>query len=110
MDELGASRDARLLGQFNDLLDCIANGWEIPDEFYRFDLGKNKDRLLDETGVKHLHLNGRGSDILVYLIELEDCVILLRISGHAYLEDEPRGGSLLEALGLPDWPWSEPKR
>jgi hypothetical protein len=95
------SADARLLGQFNDLLDHISNGWEIPDEFYRLDIGKNRDRLLEDTGIKHLHLNGRGSDIVVYMIELEDRVILLRISGHAYLEDEPRGSGILGALGLP---------
>lgn len=94
-----------MIGQFDDLLDHITNGWEIPDDFYRVDLGKNKDRLLEETGIKHLHLNGRGSDIIVYLVELEDRVILLRISGHAYLEDEPRGSRIREALGLRNWPF-----
>ena len=104
-DELGVCADVRLRGEFDDLLDHISNGWEIPDHFYRADIGKNKDRLLEETGIKHLHLNGSGSDIIVYLIELEDRVILLRISGHAYLEDEPRGSGLLAKLGLrrPDW-------
>lgn len=104
-DELGACADARLLREFDDLLDHISNGWELPDRFYRADIGKNKDRLLEETGVKHLHLGGSGSDIILYLLELEDRVILLRISGHAYLEDEPRGSSLLAKLGLrrPDW-------
>jgi hypothetical protein len=93
-------RDARLRSQFHDLEDHIENGWTVPDEFYRLDVDQNRDRLLDETGIKHLHLNGRGSDAVVYLIELDDKVIFLRIANHAYLEDEPRGIRLLRALGL----------
>jgi hypothetical protein len=82
------------------LEDHIVNGWRVPDEFYRSDIDENRDRLLEEMGIKHLHLNGRGSDIIVYLIELEDQVIFLRIANHSYLEDEPRGLRLLRALGL----------
>jgi hypothetical protein len=55
--------------------------------------------LLEETGVKHLHLGGRGSETVVYLVELADRVIMLRISGHAYLEDEPRGSLLMRIFG-----------
>jgi hypothetical protein len=86
--------------EFNELQDCIHNGWEVPDEFYRLDVDKNRDLLLHETGIKHLHLGGRGSDTLVYLIELKDRVIILRIAGHAYLEDRPRGSFLRRILGL----------
>ena len=98
---LGATRDARLSGQFNEIIDCIANGCSIPDEYYRRDVDRNRDRLLEETGVKHLHLDGPGSDKVVYLVELVDRVILLRIDNHVHLEDEPRGNLLRKILGLP---------
>ncbi len=88
-----------MLMQFNELMDCIANGWPVPDEFYRLEVDQNRDLLLERTGVKHLHLGGRGSDILVYLVELEDRVIMLRISGHAYLQDNPRGSLLQKIFG-----------
>lgn len=100
-DECGVKHDAHLKLQFNELLDHIENGWEVPDVFYRLDVDKNKDLLLELTGVKHLHLGGRGSDTLVYLIETEKVVFILRIAGHPYLEDYPRGGLLFRRLGLP---------
>jgi hypothetical protein len=81
------------------LEDFITNGHEVADEFYRLDLGKNRDRLLHELGVKHLHLGGRGSSNLVYLVELDDRVIVLLIGDHAYLEDEPRGSLLRKIFG-----------
>jgi hypothetical protein len=86
----------------HDLEDHIANGWEVPDAFYRLDIGKNRDRLLHETGIKHLHLGGRGSNEIVYLMELDDRVIMLRIDGHEHLEDEPRGSILSRILGWVD--------
>lgn len=99
-DELGALRNHHLRSEFHDLEDCIINGWVVPEEFYRIDIDLNRDRLLAETGIKHLHLNGRGSETIVYLLELPDQVIFLRIADHRYLEDEPRGIRLLRALGL----------
>jgi hypothetical protein len=84
---------------FNELVDCIHNGHEIDPRFYRREIGLNKDRLLEETGVKHLHLGGSGSDVIVYVLEREDDVLFLRISDHRYLEDEPRGYLLSQEIG-----------
>ena len=103
-DEVGALSDARLLLEFNELQDCIHNGDPVPDAYYRLDVGKTKDRLLDEAGVKHLHLGGRGSETVVYLLELEDRVVFLRISDHRYLEDEPRGSLLSQEIGYRLYP------
>jgi hypothetical protein len=55
---------------------------------------RHGDRLLDELGVKHLHLGGRGSDIIVYLEEFDAWVELLEINTHVHLESEPRGKDL----------------
>lgn len=83
-----------------DLLDHFENGWEVPEDYYRLGVDKDKDLLLEVTGVKHLHLGGRASDILVYLIETEEQVIILRVAGHAYLQDNPRGSDLFRKMGL----------
>lgn len=98
VDELGIKHNAKLLMDFNELVDCIYNGQEIPESYYRLGVDDGKDRLLAERGVKHLHLGGRASNTLVYLIELDDRVILLRIAGHSYLEDRPRGKTLFERM------------
>lgn len=101
---MGALSDARLLLEFNELQDCIHNGDSVPDAYYRIGIGKTKDRLLAETGVKHLHLGGRGSEVVVYLIELVDRVVFLRISDHRYLEDQPRGSLLSREIGFRIFP------
>jgi hypothetical protein len=100
-DQIGVLRHARFRRQFDDLADHIVNGWDVPDDFYRVDVDQNIDRLLQATGVKHLHLDGRTSDILVYLVELADQVIVLLIANHAYLQDRPRGKTLREIFGFP---------
>jgi hypothetical protein len=93
-DQCGVEHDARLLIELNEILDCIHNGWEIPDRYYPRDVDRHGDRLLDELGVKHLHLGGRGSDIIVYLAEFDAWVELLEINTHVHLESEPRGKDL----------------
>lgn len=85
---------ARLQGELNEILDCIHNGWPIPDRYYPRDVDRHGDRLLNELGVKHLHLDGRGSDIIVYLAEFDTWVELLEINTHVHLESEPRGKEL----------------
>lgn len=89
--------------QFHELADHIENGWPLPNDFYRLDVDENRDRLLHAIGVKHLHLDGRASDILVYLLEFTDSVIALLIANHAYLEDEPRGNLLRDLFRIPHW-------
>lgn len=86
--------DARLRWQFNHLMDCITNGFTIPEECYSSQIDKQGDRLLSELGVKHLHLSGPGSDIIVYLAEFDTWVELLEINTHVHLESEPRGKGL----------------
>lgn len=101
VDECGVESHAGLRGEFLDLIDHLTNGWQVPDVYYRLDVDKNKDLLLETTGVKHLHLGGRGSNVLVYLVETEDSIFILRIADHAYLEDRPRGKTLFDRADLP---------
>lgn len=93
-DHCGVKHNARLKLQLNEIIDCIHNGWPIDERFYQGQIDRQGDRLLREVGVKHLHLGGQGSDIIVYLAEFEDWVELLEINTHVHLEDEPRGKDL----------------
>lgn len=99
-DECGVQYNARLQLELNEALDCIHNGWEIPDHFYPRDVDKYGDRLLNELGVKHLHLGGQGSDVIVYMAEFDSWVELLEINTHVHLETEPRGKELKSAVRL----------
>ena len=97
-DHCGVMHDARLRVQLNFLLDCISNGFQIPEEYYSDRIDKQGDRLLSELGVKHLHLSGPGSDIIVYMAEFENWVELIEINTHVHLESEPRGAGLKGAF------------
>lgn len=44
--------------------------------------------------MKHLHLGGQGSDVIVYMAEFETWVELLSIDTHVHLESDPRGKDL----------------
>lgn len=93
-DYCGVESDVRLLLDFNEVLDCLHNGEEIPDRFYKLNVDRHGDRLLNEIGVKHLHLGGQGSDVIVYFAEFDRAVELIEINGHIHLESEPRGAAL----------------
>ena len=93
-DHCGVHYHARLKNELHEILDCLHNGWAIPERYYPGGIDARGDRLLSEIGVKHLHLDGQGSDIIVYLAEFEDWVELIEINTHVHLESEPRGESL----------------
>lgn len=97
-DHCGVRSHARLTGELHEILDCLHNGWPIPPEFYPGRIDTQGDRLLRELGVKHLHLDGPGSDIIVYMAEFEDWIELLEINTHVHLESEPRGKELKGAF------------
>jgi hypothetical protein len=88
----------------SDLLEIIRRidqGLEIPLKFYRTGLDTTPDELLEATGVKHLHLGGRGSNVLLYLVEYDSFVVLLEINDHKHFGQLPVGKLLNAALGTP---------
>lgn len=93
-DNCGVMHDARLRWQLNDIIDSITNGFRVREEYYARGIDARGDRLLRELGVKHLHLGGPGSDIIVYMAEFDTWVELLEINTHVHLETEPRGKDL----------------
>ncbi|MBO9706797.1 MAG: hypothetical protein J7521_01180 [Caulobacter sp.] len=45
----------------------------------------------------HLHLGGQNSDVLLFLVQYPDRVVLLEINTHQHFATEPKG-SLLRAV------------
>lgn len=82
-DTAGVGDDTSLQDDLDDLIDLITAGHEIPERYYRKSPGG--DRLLKEEGIMHLHLKNPGSDVIVYLVQFDDEVLLLGTGTHAEL-------------------------
>ena len=75
---------------FVELRRLLLEGGDL-SKYYRSDVVKGGDKLLVNHHVMHLHLCGKGSDTLVYLIQYPEHVVLLRIDTHVHLNDNPPG-------------------
>lgn len=77
------------------IIDCIEHGRTLPPRYYRKNVDTTTDQLLDVVGIKHLHLGGQNSNVLLFLIELDTHVVLLEINDHKNFYKKPIGGTLL---------------
>ncbi|MGJ3629286.1 hypothetical protein AB5I41_24940 [Sphingomonas sp. MMS24-JH45] len=84
------------MSDFVDFTMCIANGNPLPRQLYRKGLDVTTDFSAQKTGVKHIHLGGQNSDVLVFLVEFPDEVAMLEINTHRRF-DRDRVGELLVA-------------
>lgn len=67
---------------FETILYCIKSASPIPDRFYRkglFRTPPTPDKLLQHDGIKHLHLGGQHSDVLLFLVEFKKRIVLLEV-------------------------------
>jgi hypothetical protein len=96
-DRIGALADPDLARRYNEFADCIALGRYVPAHFYRRGIGVTPDDLLDQDGIKHVHLDGGGGDVLLFVVEYHDAIVFLEINSHKHFEDEPPG-SVLRSL------------
>jgi len=81
----------------NDLIERIGDGRLLPLGSYRRGIDRDDDALLEAHGIKHLHLGGADSDVLLWLVEYDSRVVILEINSHKHFETEPPG-SLLRSL------------
>ncbi len=51
--------------------------------------------MLADQGIMHLHLGGRGSDVLVFLIQYADRVVLLETNTHVHFRTQPAGKNIV---------------
>lgn len=86
----GSQEEADLVA----IIRSIGDGNLIPERCYRHGVDRTQDRLLDEQGIKHFHLGGADSDVILFLVEYDESVLLLEIGTHADLETEPPGSVL----------------
>jgi hypothetical protein len=82
---------------FLEFVRSVENGLPLGRGFYRREIDTTADELLETHGIKHVHLGGAGSDVLLFAAEYEDVVILLEINDHKHFRTDPIG-SLLIAL------------
>ena len=68
------------------IVDSIQRGYGIPNSCYRAGLGATPDELLAKDGIMHIHLGGKTSDSLIYLMQFNDEVVLVRAGGHLFHE------------------------
>lgn len=94
-DRIDALADEAVAKRYNELVDCITYGRIVPRHFYR--RTTRVDDLLVQYGIKHLHLDGGGGNVILFAVEYHDAVVLLEINGHGHLEADPPG-SVLRSL------------
>ena len=74
---------------------CLGEGNLIPEEFYRNGIERDRDDLLQDYGIKHLHLHeDTNIDALLFLVEYRDFVLFLEIDGHRRHFNKPPGAVL----------------
>lgn len=95
LDHTGLARTPPYAGDFIELVRRIENGLELGHGFYRKRIGDTPDELLEVHGIKHLHLGGQNSNVLVFAAEYEDVVILLEINDHKHFATDPIGSLLV---------------
>ena len=81
--------------ELDDIVESIERGDGVPEAHYRVGIDTDRDGLLEEKGIMHLHLGGRHSDVLVFLIQYADKVVLLETNTHMHFRTQPAGKNIL---------------
>lgn len=89
------AHESRLLDDLEEIAGCIEQGRPLDRRFYRSGLEVDDDPLLRNEGIKHLHLDNMGSDVLLFAVEYSDRVVFLEVNSHKHFRTEPKGSVLL---------------
>ncbi len=84
---------------FVEFVRSIENGLPLGHGFYRREIDTTPDEMLVSHGIKHVHLGGAGSDVLLFAAEYEDVVILLEFNDHKHFKTDPIGTLLIALHG-----------
>ena len=84
-----------LRAELDEIIESIERGDGVPEPHYRAGIDRDQDGLLADHGIMHLHLGGKASDILVFLIQYEDRVVLLETNTHVHFRTQPPGKNIL---------------
>ena len=78
---------------YEKIHDLLKSGGSL-EKYYRSGIDNSADPLLTTHCVMHLHLGGKNSDTLLYLVQFQDHVIELCIDSHVHVDDVPPGKKL----------------
>lgn len=98
-DFAGIGKSPTLREELDEIIESIERGDGVPDAHYRAGIDRDEDVLLTERGIMHLHLGGKYSDVLVFLIQYADRVVLLETNTHMHFRTRPAGKNIV-ALSL----------
>jgi hypothetical protein len=93
-DFAGVGRVAALQDELDDIIESIERGDGVPERHYRAGIDRDED-MLAAKGIMHLHLGGKNSDVLVFLIQYSDRIVLLETNSHMHLSTRPAGKTIL---------------
>jgi hypothetical protein len=94
-DFAGIRRLPDLRAELDEIIESIERGDGVAEAHYRSGIDQDEDRLLADQGIMHLHLGGRGSDVLVFLIQYADRVVLLETNTHVHFRTQPAGKNIV---------------
>ncbi len=94
-DFAGVTKTPALMEELFQALQSIRRGDGVPAAHYRAGIDRDRDALLEEQGIMHLHLGGRDSDVLVFPIQYSDRVVLLESNMHVHFRTSPAGKNIL---------------
>jgi hypothetical protein len=87
--------DPEVTANLLEIIRCIGAGNLIPEACYRNGIDRDDDPLLEEHGIKHLHLHADTEiDALLFLVEYSEFVLLLAVDGHRRHFNKPAGAVL----------------
>lgn len=98
-DFAGIGKFFHLRDELDEIIESIERGDGVPDAHYRTGIDRDEDALLAERGIMHLHLGGKDSDVLVFLIQYADRVAMLETNSHMHFRTRPAGKNIV-ALSL----------
>jgi len=94
-DFAGVKKNRALQDELLDIIASVERGDGVPEEHYRAGIDRDRDGLLEETGIMHLHLGGKDSDVLVFLIQYADRIVLLETNSHVHFRSQPVGRNIV---------------
>jgi hypothetical protein len=94
-DFAGVGKLQNLRNELDEIIESIERGGGVLETHYRAGIDWDEDSLLAEQGIMHLHLGGRESDVLVFLIQYADRVVLLETNTHVHFRTQPAGKNIL---------------
>jgi hypothetical protein len=91
VDHAGIGKHPALRAELDEIIDSIGRGAGVPEKYYRAGIDQDRDELLEHRGIMHLHLGGKDSDTLVFLVQYRDLVLLLESNSHVHFRTTPKG-------------------